>query len=122
MTLYSEYVEKHTDVMAMLNCTALEALLRAVEDDISIVRYGREDYLDPRALSTIGSMEEIRELIRCDCFVLDLVANENLTDTGIKHMTPYGRHVKKGWHSNHYAISTEKGWLVFDVNVHVQIE
>lgn len=115
------YDGERDSIESAFNHTALEALLRAVEDDNGIHGHGSEGYLDIRAMDSNEAMLDIRIVIRADSFILDLVKNRNSLQPPLKHATPYGRDVKRTWSSNDWAVRTAKGWVVFDYPVHTQV-
>jgi hypothetical protein len=118
--IYCDYIDTSADVMEMFNHTALEALLRAIEDDISFAGNRCIDLIDLRAKDAIESVSIMRDLIRRPEFILDLhLVEPDLENPTRNYVTPYGREVKRAWSTNHRMVETSKGWAVFDSMVNV---
>ncbi|MCY1288181.1 hypothetical protein D9M68_20400 [compost metagenome] len=122
MEIFSDYIDTGADIMGMFNHTALEALLRAIEDDIEFVGNRRTDLIDIRAKDAVESVYELRDMIRRDEFMLDLNKIKPTSDNPlVSYVTPYDRKVRRAWSTNHYMVETDKGWVVFDCVVEVQV-
>lgn len=113
------YIGEHDPQAAScFNHMALEAAIRAVEDDESIPRYHLSQFIDVRSYAHLNSVAALRDLIRDPSFELDLVQGMEFVKKTVYH-TPYSRSVTKGFMTNHYVIETSKGRLVLDMIVKV---
>lgn len=119
MDVIETYIEPSVSVETGLNHVVLEAAIRAIEDDSSVPAYSVDQNIDIRSMAHVESVEALRELIRDPGFSLDL---NKFPGKPVEYTTPYQRDVKRGWQTNHFKISSSKGWLIFDYSVDPQIE
>jgi len=117
MIVDDEYIEPDLPLDTAINHVALEAAIRAIEDDPEVIRYNEGSFIDIRALSDVASVEHLRDLIRCDEFELDLQVRYVANKKSPHPATPYGRTVKRAFMTNHPMVESAKGWLVFDTFV-----
>lgn len=122
MQIIDTYIEPSINIEGTYNHVALEALLRAIEDDVAFIGNRRIDLIDIRAMSALESVCELRDLIRREEFMLDLnKLKSTLASSSVSYTTPYDRIVKRSWSTNHHMVETEKGWVVFDYVVETQV-
>lgn len=119
MDALEDYIGHDTNLDSEYNHVALEAAIRAVESDVNVPAYSVDQNLDIRAMAHVESIQALRELIRDPAFELDL---NKFPGKPVEYTTPYQRDVKRGWQTNHYKISSSKGWIVLDYFVDPQIE
>lgn len=119
MDVYEDYIGHHINTESEFNHIALEAAIRAVEGDTNVPAYSVDQNIDIRALAHVESIEALRELIRDPGFELDL---NKWTGKPVEYTTPYRRDAKRGWQTNHWKISSSKGWLVLDYFVDPKLE
>lgn len=115
--LFSEYIEESLNVDSSLCYMALEALVRAIEDDDSVYGSGSEGMLDIRLLGAVESVSKLRELIRDGSFALEAFYTRVGLSGEMIYLTHYNRLVKRTWSTHHWAIESSKGWIVLDFNV-----
>ncbi|MNP89000.1 hypothetical protein D3C85_13960 [compost metagenome] len=121
VSLIKGYIGKDEPALdSCYNHIALEAAIRAVEDDCCITPYHLTQCIDLRLYEHLESISDLRDLIRKPEFCLDLIKVPQLVSGGAVYKTPYGRAVEKGWVDNHRIIHTSKGRLVLDVFVPVE--
>lgn len=121
MEAMETYIGEPVNVETGYNHVVLEAAIRAIESDTDVPPYIPSHVIDLRSKASVESVAALRELIRMDGFELDL-NKRTLKDQEPTYATPYERQVKRAWQTNHWMILSEKGWLVFDINVDVRIE
>lgn len=121
MEIYSDYLPEIKDISSLHNYIALETLLRALEDDISIISSGSEGHIDLRSCGEIESLQALHELVAMSCFELDMICTLHPNGEQRIYHTPYGREIRRGWQTNHHKVKTSKGWVVFDVFVDTNI-
>jgi hypothetical protein len=119
MDVCDDYIGHDTNLDSEYNHVALEAAIRAVESDANVPAYSVDHNLDIRAMLHVGSIEALHDLIRQPGFELDL---NKFPGKPVEYTTPYQRDVKRGWQTNHFKISSSKGWLILDYFVDPQIE
>ena len=115
------YIGEPVNLETGYNHVVLEAAIRAIESDTSIPPYIPSHVIDLRSKASVESIAGLRDLIRMDGFELDL-NKRTPPDKEPVYSTPYDRQVKRAWQTNHWMILSEKGWLVFDINVDVRVE
>lgn len=119
MDVIEEYISPTSKVETEYNHVALEAAIRAIEDDCDVPAYSVDQNIDLRAMAHVGSIEALRDLIREPRFELDL---NKFPGKPIEYTTPYQRDVKRGWQTNHFKIASSKGWLILDYFVEPQMD
>ncbi|MNZ46456.1 hypothetical protein D3C78_641380 [compost metagenome] len=120
MHVLDNYIEGNLSAETAFNHVALEAAIRAVEDDYGVPPYIASHRIDLRAMGHVESIAAMRELLRAPGFELDLNVFTGPQET--TYSTPYERSVKRGWSTNHFMVESSKGWLVFDLHVDTRIE
>jgi hypothetical protein len=119
MDVLEDYIGHGINNESEYNHVALEAAIRAVESDTNVPAYSVDQNIDLRAMAHVESIQALRELIRDPGFELDL---NKFPGKPVEYTTPYQRDVKRGWQTNHFKISSSKGWIVLDYFVDPQIE
>jgi hypothetical protein len=119
MDASDDYIGHDTSLDSEYNHVALEAAIRAVESDCNVPAYSVDHNLDIRAMLHVESVKALHDLIRDPGFELDL---NKFPGKPVEYTTPYQRDVKRGWQTNHFKISSSKGWLILDYFVDPQIE
>lgn len=119
MDVLEDYIGHGISNDSEYNHVALEAAIRAVESDTNVPAYSIDQNIDLRAMAHVESIQALRELIRDPGFELDL---NKFPGKPVEYTTPYQRDVKRGWQTNHFKISSSKGWIVLDYFVDPQIE
>lgn len=119
MDVIETYIDPNASVETGLNHIVLEAAIRAIEDDPSVPAYSVDQDLDIRSMAHVESVQALRELIRDPGFELDL---NKFPGRPVEYTTPYQRDVKRGWQTNHFKISSSKGWLILDYFVDPQLD
>lgn len=112
--LYCNYIEENLNVDSAVTYVALEALLRAIEDDSDIESSGSEGMIDLRSMSDNKSVSRLRDLIRDRTFMIDLYKTQRGLSHEILYFTPYDRQAKRTWQTGHWSFKTSKGWVVLD--------
>lgn len=107
MDVLEDYIPVDLDPDATYNHVALEAAVRAVEDDLSVPPYIASHYLDPRVMAHIASLQAVIDLVSTPGFEVDLWRDGDREPT----YTPYRRIVKQGFRTNHLMIQSNKGWI-----------
>ncbi|MNM93515.1 hypothetical protein D3C81_1058910 [compost metagenome] len=119
MDVIETYIDPNASTETGFNHIVLEAAIRAIEDDPSVPAYSVDQNLDIRSMAHVESVQALRDLIRDPGFELDL---NKFPGKPIEYTTPYQRDVKRGWQTNHFKISSSKGWLVLDYSVDPQMD
>lgn len=119
MDVIENYIDPNTSTETGFNHIVLEAAIRAIEDDPSVPAYSVDQNLDIRSMAHVESIQALRDLIRDPGFELDL---NKFPGKPVEYTTPYQRDVKRGWQTNHFKISSSKGWLVLDYSVDPQMD
>lgn len=109
------YINEHdVELDSCYNYMALEATIRAIEDDPEFPPYHPTKLTDIRQYGHLESVNRLRELIRKPEFSLDLINIPALVQGGYVFKTLYGREAKRGFMDNRQVIQTSKGRLVLD--------
>lgn len=119
MDVIDTYVDPNTSLETGFNHVLLEAAIRAIEDDNDVPVYSVDQNVDIRAMAHVKSIAALRDLIRDPGFELDL---NKFPGKPVEYTTPYQRDVKRGWQTNHFKISSSKGWLILDYSVEPQMD
>lgn len=119
MDVIETYIDPNASTETGFNHIVLEAAIRAIEDDPSVPAYSVDQNLDIRSMAHVESVQALRDLIRDPGFELDL---NKFPGKPVEYTTPYQRDVKRGWQTNHFKISSSKGWLVLDYSVNPQMD
>jgi len=108
MDNFDDYIPIDLDVDNTYCHTALEASIRAVEDDLAVPPYIASHFLDPRITPRIASLQALYDLAQSPGFEVDVVYEGDRQPM----RTPYGRFVKRGFRTNELMVQSSKGWLL----------
>lgn len=111
--------ETEADIPSCLNHVAMEAAVRAIEDDESIPRYHLSQIIDLRSYAHLESVSRLRDLIRDPSFKLDLFMDRQPDRKEVFYRTLFNRSCKRGFATDHHLIQTSKGLLALDYLVAV---